>query len=159
MKIVTELTIEKNANVVWQVMGNQFDQIHIWASFFKDSKPSGEKKFNEIAFSARETIVEGGENTHSLDVFDAKNHTLSYTVTGGAPPFAVKAQAEWALEITNGDSCTASITVNMELKDMIPEEKAAEIQLWLSKSSGEMLEELKHYVETGNLHSRKTNAQ
>ena len=42
MEIITKLTIEKNANDVWQVMGNQFDQIHIWASFFKDSNPSGE---------------------------------------------------------------------------------------------------------------------
>ena len=157
MEIITKLTIEKNANDVWQVMGNQFDQIHIWASFFKDSKASGEKKFDEIDFSARETIVEGGENTHSLDVFDSKNHTLSYTVTAGAPPFADKAQAEWVLESTNEVSCTAIITVNMELKEMIPEEKAAEVKHWLSMSSKEMLEELKHYLETGKLHSRKVN--
>jgi hypothetical protein len=158
MEIITKLTIEKNTNEVWQIMGNQFDQIHIWASFFKDSKPSGKKKFNEIDFSARETVVEGGENTHSLDVFDSKNHTLSYTVTAGAPPFADKAQAEWALESTNEDSCTASITVNMELKEMVPEEKAAEVKHWLSKSSNEMLEEMKHFIETGNLHPRKLNA-
>jgi hypothetical protein len=157
MEIITKLTIEKNANDVWQVMGNQFDQIHIWASFFKDSNPSGEKKFNEIDFSARETVVEGGENTHSLDVFDSKNHILSYTVTAGAPPFADKAQAEWTLESVNEDSCTASITVNMELKDMIPEEKAAEVKGWLSKSSEGMLEELKYYLETGKLHPRKAN--
>jgi len=157
MEIITKLTIEKNANDVWQVMGNQFDQIHIWASFFKDSKPSGEKKFNEIDFSARETVVEGGENSHSLDVFDSKNYILSYTVTVGAPPFADKAQAQWALESTNEHSCTASITVNMELKDMIPEEKAAEVKGWLSKSSEGMLEELKYYLETGKLHPRKAN--
>lgn len=155
MKIRTEITIEKKANEIWEVMGNQFDQIHIWASFFKDSKPSGEKKFSEIDYSARETVVEKGENTHSLDVFDSENHLLSYTVTAGAPPFAEKAEAQWSLESRNDQSCTVSINVNMELKDMIPEEKATEVKGWLAKSSEEMLEELKFYIETGNLHPRK----
>jgi hypothetical protein len=158
MRTIAKLTIEKNINDVWQVMGNQFDQIHIWASFFKDSKPSGEKRFNEIDFSARETVIEEGKNTHSLDVFDSKNYMLSYTVTAGAPPFADKAQAEWAIKSTNEDSCTASITVNMELKEMVPEEKAAEVKHWLDKSGNEMLEELKYYIETGSLHPRKLSA-
>lgn len=158
MKIRTELIIEQNANNVWQVMGIQFDEIHVWASFFKDSKPSGENKFEGIDFSARDTIVEGGTNTHSLDLFDSENFILSYTVTEGAPPFANKAGAEWALEIIDEHTSKASITVNIDLKDGIPEEKVSEVKNWLNKSSNDMLEDLKHYVETGTLHPRKQNA-
>ncbi|MFT4805960.1 MAG: hypothetical protein ACI9YE_003190 [Psychroserpens sp.] len=158
MKIRTELIIEKNANEVWHVMGIQFDEIHIWASFFKDSKPSGEKKFDGIDFSARDTIVEGGTNTHSLDLFDSDNFILSYTVTEGAPSFANKAGAEWALEIIDEHTSKASITVNLDLKDAIPEKKVSEVKSWLNESSNDMLEDLKHYVETGNSHPRKQNA-
>jgi hypothetical protein len=158
MNIRTEVIIEKNANDVWQVMGIQFDEIHVWASFFKGSKPSGENKFAGINFSARDTIVEGGTNTHSLDLFDAENFILSYTVTAGAPPFTNQAGAEWALEIIDEHTSKASITVNMELKDGIPEKKVSEVKSWLNKSSNDMLEDLKHYVETGNLHPRKQNA-
>lgn len=157
MKVKNEITIEKNAEEVWAIMGKQFDQIHIWASFFKSSKPTGESKFEGINFSARDTVVESGENTHSLDVFDSKNYVLSYTVTAGAPPFADKAEAEWALEVINDKSCKASISVNMELKDKLPSEKVAEVNRWLSKSADSMLEELKHFIETGNLHPRKLN--
>jgi hypothetical protein len=158
MKIRTEVIIEKNANDIWQVMGMQFDKIHVWASFFKDSKPRGENKFDGINFSARDTVVEGGTNTHSLDLFDSENFVLSYTVTAGRPPFATKAGAEWALEIIDGNTSKASITVYTELKDAIPEQKVSEVKFWLSKSSHEMLEDLKHYVETGNLHPRKENS-
>jgi hypothetical protein len=65
---------------------------------------------------ARDTVVEGGTNTHSLDLFDSKNLVLSYTVTAGTPPFAHKAGAEWALEIIDENTSKASITVNMDLK-------------------------------------------
>ena len=159
MKVRNEIAIEKNVNDAWEVMGNGFAQIHVWASFFKDSKPTGESKFDGIDFSARNIVVEGGQNTHSLDVFDAVNHVLSYTVTSGAPPFADKAEAEWALEIIDESTCKASISVNMELKDIVPAEKAAEVSAWLNQSSANMLEEMKHYVETGNLHARKLGIQ
>ncbi len=158
MKIRNELLIERSADNVWKVMGKQFDRIHEWASFFKDSKPTGETKFDGIDFSARDTFVERGENTHTLDIFDSENHVLSYTVTAGAPPFAEKAEAQWALEIVTEKSCTASIEVNMVLKDMVPAEKAQEVKQWLSQSSEGMLEELKHFIETEELHPRKQNA-
>jgi hypothetical protein len=158
MNIRTEVIIEKNANDIWQVMGIQFDEIHVWASFFKDSKPAGENKFDGINFSARDTVVEGGTNTHSLDLFDSEKFTLSYTVTAGAPPFANKVGAAWALEIINDHKSKASITINLELKDGIPEEKVSEVKIWLHSSSNDMLEDLKHYVETGRLHPRKQNA-
>jgi hypothetical protein len=159
MKVSTEIVIEKSANDAWKLMGNGFAQIHVWASFFKDSKPSGDSKFDGIDFSARDTAVEGGANTHTLDVFDTENHVLSYTVTAGAPPFADKAEAQWALETISENSCKASIEVNMQLKDMVPTEKSTEVNMWLTKSSNEMLEEMKHYLETGNLHERKLQTQ
>jgi len=46
----------------------------------------------------------------------------------------------------------------MELKDAIPDKKVSEVKSWLNKSSNDMLEDLKHYIETGNLHPRKQNA-
>lgn len=128
MNIRTEIIIEKNATDIWQVMGIQFDKIHVWSSFFKDSKPSGKNKFDGINFSDRDTVVEGGTNTHSLNLFNSENFILSYTVTAGAPPFANKAGAEWALEIIDSNTSKASITVNMELKDAIPKKKVSEVK-------------------------------
>jgi hypothetical protein len=155
MIVRNEISINKDAREVWQVIGNQFADIHVWASFFKDSKPAGESKFPGINFSARDTVVENGENTHTLDVFDSENHILTYTVTAGAPPFANKAEATWALVKGNNKECRASIDVNMDLKEMVPAEKVAEVRQWLKFSADNMLGELKHYVETGELHPRK----
>jgi len=157
MEIKTHITINKSAIETWEVMGKQFANIHEWASFFISSKPSGESKFEGINYAARETVVLNGENTHTLDVFDNANHTLSYTVTAGAPPFADKASAEWSLESTGENTCQASITVFMELKEMVPAEKRTEVEMWLKKSSEEMLDDMKHYLETGNVHPRKAN--
>ncbi|MFT4603275.1 MAG: hypothetical protein ACI857_003463 [Arenicella sp.] len=157
MKIRTEIKIEKNPKATWEIIGNQFGDIAKWASFFKSSKATGENKFEGINFSARDSVIQGEENTHSLYIFDSQNYILAYTVTAGAPPFADLVKAQWALESSDENSCTASIEVNVDLKDMVPEEKATEVTMWLTKSGNEMLEELKYYTETGNLHQRKLN--
>ena len=41
---------------------------------------------------------------------------------------------------------------------MVPVEKTVEIEKSLSESANDMLEELKHYTETGNPHPRKLKA-
>jgi hypothetical protein len=157
MKIRNEIVVEISTEKAWEIMGTRFAQIHIWASFFTDSKPVGEKKFNEINFSGRDVVVQNGKNTHSLDIFDTDNYTLSYTVTAGAPPFADKAEAKWSLEVIDPNTCKAVIDVTMQLKEGIPGEKVTEVSQWLSQSSENMLEEFKYYLETGNLHPRKNN--
>ncbi len=157
MKVRNEITIEISAQKVWKVMGTRFDQIHVWSSFFIDSKPVEEKKFTEVNFSGRNVVVQNGKNTHSLDIFDTDNYTLSYTVTAGAPTFADKAEAKWSLKVIDPNTCKAVIDVTMQLKEGIPAKKVTEVSQWLGQSSKNMLEELKHYVETGNLHPRKNN--
>jgi hypothetical protein len=45
--------------------------------------------------------------------------------------------------------------VNIKLNDKVSAEKVTEVSMWLNQSSENMLEEMKCYVETGKLHSRK----
>lgn len=154
MKIKTEITIQKNAGEAWEVMGNQFAQIDQWASFFKSSVPAGEAKFPELDYSERISELPSGQATHSLDTFDAQRHELSYTVTAGATPFSKLTRAIWAVEPTE-NGCIASIEVIIEPKMELPEEKAKEVTLFLTNTGNEMLEDFKHYVETGQPHPRK----
>ena len=42
--IKKELVINKDINAVWEVMGTQYAQVHLWSTNFKDSKAGGNPK-------------------------------------------------------------------------------------------------------------------
>ena len=98
MKVTTEITIEKNISKVWEVMGNQFAEVHKWSSNFQDSKPGGSPLFEGLNYSTRETITERGKTVQALEAFDPASFSLSYRITEGAPEIAKEAYATWRLE-------------------------------------------------------------
>ena len=57
MNVKAELTIEKNIGEVWEIMGNQFADVHKWSSNFKESKPGGPQKFEGINYSLEKQLL------------------------------------------------------------------------------------------------------
>ena len=92
-----EVLIKKNIDEVWQVLGNQFTEAHIWSTNFKSSKPGGEPKLPGLTYLHRETMTEKGENFQELDEFDPVNHSLSYHVSRGVPGIAKSTLGKWSL--------------------------------------------------------------
>jgi Asp-tRNA(Asn)/Glu-tRNA(Gln) amidotransferase A subunit family amidase len=157
MKVIKEVIIEKNIQDVWEVMGNQFGQVHLWSSNFLESKPEGESKFEGLAYSSRKTLTERGETIQELDVFDANKYSLSYYITKGAPEFAEQTGAVWSLSSEGLNTTKATFEFSMVAKAMVNEEMASKIEMGLTRSASEMAEELKYYLENGQPHSRKLN--
>ena len=114
-----QLIIEKNVEDVWEVMGNQFAQVHLWSTNFKDSKPSGRSKFSGIDYSERITETNRGETIQELDSFDSTTHTLAYHISKGAPSIANHASAVWSLKNNAANKTTVIIEFNMETKGFI----------------------------------------
>jgi uncharacterized protein YndB with AHSA1/START domain len=157
MKVIKEVIIEKNIQDVWEVMGNQFGQVHLWSSNFLESKPEGESKFEGLAYSIRNTLTERGETIQELDVFDTTNYSLSYHITKGAPEVAEQTSAVWFLSSEDDNTTKATFEFSMVPKAMVNEEMASKIEMGLTHSASEMAEELKYYLENGQPHSRKSN--
>ncbi|MFT5822038.1 MAG: hypothetical protein ACI8ZM_003294 [Crocinitomix sp.] len=149
MKIKVELTIKKNIQEVWEVMGNQYGYADKWSSNFKTSKPGGEAKFNGLDYSLRDTTTDRGNTIQELTAFDPSNYTLSYIITKGAPEIAKMAGAEWSL-LNEGENLTmVSMDFIMEPKMPINAEMETKIKMGLTASVKELAEELKFYLETG----------
>ena len=125
MNIKVDLIIEKPIADVWEVMGNQFGQAHLWSTNFKTSKPRGEAKFAGLDYSLRDTTTDRGNTIQELTAFDAQNYSFSYEITAGAPPIAQSAGATWYL-VKEGESTTQVVMdFFMEPKSPLPEEMEA----------------------------------
>ena len=95
MNITVKVEIEKTAEEVWEVMGNQFGYADRWSSNFITSKPGGEAKFKGLDYSHRDTTTERGNTIQVLTAFDPTNHSLSYEITQGAPEIAKSAKSKF----------------------------------------------------------------
>ena len=154
-----EITINKNVSDVWEVMGNQFAQVHLWSTNFKDSKPGGNSKFAGIDYSERITVTARGETIQELDSFDAATHALTYHITKGAPSIAKHASAAWSLKENKGNKTTAIIAFKLETKGFLGLLMTPLIKKGLGKATLEIAEELKYYVENGSPHPRKVKSK
>ena len=155
MKVTNEAIIEKSIEDVWEVMGNQFGQVHLWSSNFLESRPGGESKFQGLDYSTRQTLTERGETIQELDEFNATNQSLSYHITKGAPEVVEKASAVWSLSSQETNTTKVTFEFSMEIKDLVNKEMASKIKAGLLHASTEMAEELKYYMENGVPHTRK----
>ena len=151
MEIKVQVTINRSISEVWEVMGNQFGHAHLWSSNFKTSKPGGEKKFDGLDYSHRDTTTPNGNTIQELTAFDATDHSLSYEITAGKPELAKFVSSHWYLKETKEGTIAYMNSVmvpNMEL----PAEMEAKIQMGLTASFNQLANELKYYVENGKAH-------
>lgn len=154
-----ELVINKKVEEVWEVMGNQFAQVHLWSTNFKDSKPGGSSKFSGLDYSERVTLTDRGETIQELDSFDATTHALSYHITKGAPGIAKHASAIWSLNSDEANKTTVVLEFNMETKGFLGFLMTPMIKMGMGKSATEIAEDLKYYVENGKPHPRKVESK
>jgi hypothetical protein len=150
-----ELSIDKNVEEVWEIMGNQFAQVHLWSTNFKDSKPGGIAKFQGIDYSERITITERGETIQALDAFDTTTHSLAYHISKGAPVIAKRASAVWSLTSEGPNKTTVVLAFDMETKGFLGFLMTPLIKKGMEKAALEIAEDLKHYVENGTPSPRK----
>lgn len=152
MKIKVEQTINKNSQEVWEVMGNEFGNAHLWSSNFKTSKPGGEAKFAGLAYSLRDTTTERGNTIQELTAFDASELTLTYKITTGAPEIAKSAGATWSLSAKSKNLTVLSMDFFLEPKMALNPEMKSKLEMGLTASVKELAEELKYYLENGEPH-------
>ena len=155
INIKRELIINKNIEEVWNVMGLQFGEVHIWSTNFKTSKPGGMSKFPELDYSERITTTDRGETIQVLDSFDSSNYKLTYHITKGAPPIAKHASAVWSLVHEGNDKTKVIIEFNLITKGIMGFLMTPLIKIGIGKSAVEITEDLKYYLENGKPHPIK----
>jgi hypothetical protein len=150
-----ELVINEDINAVWEVMGTQYTQVHLWSTNFKDSKAGGTPKLQGMDYLHRITQTSRGETIQELDAFDSGNYTLTYHISKGLPEIAKSAIGIWSLALVESSKTKVILEFEMETNGFKGRMLSSIIKLKLGKSAMEIAEELKFYVENGEPHPRK----
>ncbi|MEM9192410.1 MAG: SRPBCC family protein [Myxococcota bacterium] len=159
MRILTEIHVDATPDACWEVLGCQFGDIAGWAAAILKSKVDREPEVG----AKRECTVRGlggfGDmNLHEeLIEYDEASRRLAYRVNSGLPKMIVAAENHW--EVRENSDGTSTITSRAELRVawymaiMTPMMKVQ-----MGRDIACVGEELKHRIERGVVHPRKSSA-
>jgi uncharacterized membrane protein len=155
MQIITETVIEKPAAAVWDIVGNRFGQAYEWASLLNHSTGHGAPLSGQVC-EARTCDVKGmGNIKERLVEFDPERHVLRYEVTKGFPFFVRRGVNHWQISGLGATRCRVTTTASLTTKGIVGFMMAPMMRMQMSRMLRSMLEDLKHYAETGQPHPRK----
>lgn len=157
MRIETEIVVNKSAQSLWEVVGEQFGSTHIWASGLTHSEGSG-RKLSEQVCESRTCDIKGMGRIHEklLD-FDPKRLTLKYEVVEGFPFFVERGVNRWTLT-QEGNATRVHSLAEITTKGLVGAVMAPMMKMQMTGLMRRFLEDLKHYAETGKPHPRKLKA-
>ncbi|MEM9074040.1 MAG: SRPBCC family protein, partial [Myxococcota bacterium] len=156
------IEIQAPIDKVWSVAANQFDEIGVWASMVSHSKAlplDGASPASELGYAGRVCATKQGETVEKIVAFDANSHTFTYEITGDAMPgFVKRATNTWQVTPIDGARSQLTMTVNMETGGFVGALMSPMMAMGMGKVLRTNLEEIKHFIETGQQHARKKKA-
>jgi len=156
MIVARELEMDVPADRVWKVLAQDFAKISEWYSGVPHSQPKTDADVPQGAdVGGRICKVPGlGEIHEKFTNYDTAKKHFAYDVFG--MPFFVKAaRSVYDVETLEGGKSKVSLQAITEFKPVIGWLMVLPLKLQLNKLMGQLLEELKHYVEKGEIHPRK----
>lgn len=159
MVIRRKLSINKPISECWEILGNQYTQIHKWASSVNHSEGDNIQGLNGAACDIRGCNVEGmGNISEKLLEFDPENHFLAYEIITGLPGIMKLGKNSWKLTSKNAQETEIAMKANVEPKGIIGNLMKPMIKLQFNKMAKTLVEDFKYYVENNQPHPRKLKA-
>ncbi|MEM9194295.1 MAG: SRPBCC family protein [Myxococcota bacterium] len=160
MKRAESIEILASPEKVWSVAAGQFDRIGEWSSGVRSSRPlpleSEPNPGSSLGLAGRVCDTPQGETIEKFVAFDDGQRTFTYEVSGKAmPSFVKRATNTWVLKGLGPDRTQLTMTVEMETGGFVGAIMKPMMSMGMGKVLRTNLEDLKHFVETGELHQRK----
>lgn len=150
MKNIRSLVIEASLERVWEVAANQFGDIGQWSASVRASRSVADGRICSTSF---------GETLEALTSQDAEHHRFTYVIEGaGMPGFIERATNTWSLEPLSSTTTRLTMTAETTMPWWATLLFGLPMSLFGARLLGANLEELKHYIETGQPHPRKLRA-
>ena len=150
MKSRFEIVMAIPAELAWVAAGEKFGETGQWTSFLDSSHMEGAVEVGgyRVCIDGKKTLTE------QLTKFDPVNMVLEYELTGGRPPILKSAKNHWFVESLGPNRSKLVMIPTMEFKwwaVFLKPVLLLSIRVILPK----VLEEFKHWAETGEAHPRK----
>ena len=160
MKKSESIEIRANADKVWSVAAKEFEHIHIWASNVSESEALPRQPAQELAeppeCGGRVCKTPQGKTVETLTEYSDTDRSLTYEITGDAMPgFVQHATNTWTVKSLGEGRAQLTMSVAMTTAGVMGFVMRPLMKVGMGKLLRTNLEELKHYIETGQQHARK----
>ena len=154
MIIEKEITINKNIDNAWKVLGIEFADAHKWASAINHSEGSG-GEFQGASCSERGCSTTMGGLKEKLTKFSNEDYSLSYQVYDGMPSMVKYAENNWKLTSLGTNKSKLQMRMDLKVGGIMGTIMQPMMKMQMTKMGSQLLEEFKFYVENGTPHPRK----
>jgi len=162
---VTALTqhvvIDASADAVWEVVAGRFDRIGEWATAIPASRfAPADPAVVDLTAPVTARVCETGLRalprvTETIVGFDVASRTLTYQATQGMPAFVTTARNTWTVTALGARQCRVDIAAEFATRGLLGRLARSVILARVLRDGRHLLEDLKHYVETGMPSPRK----
>ena len=162
MRIQKEITINAPIDQVWQAVGPEFAECSKWGSVLATSEPTAGNGPNGAPCSGRVCQTNNGMGgfTETLTHYNEDKKQLAYTAQGDKMPGFVKnLRNAWKLVPVGASQTKIMTNLTADIGFPFSFLMGPMMKMQMSKMLVMGLEELKYYVENGEPHPRKTEAE
>ncbi len=160
MKVRQSIQINAPASVVWHLVAHEFDEVGKWSNDVTYSKKTTHHAIPEGAeVGGRVCTSKYGDITEAFIHYDEAGMTFTYDAEGGAVPFFIRRTTNtWKVEAKGEQACIVSFQPEVDFIPVIGIIVHFPMQIFMRNVLQKTLEELKYYVETGEVYTRKEQA-
>ena len=158
MELARSTTLNATLDQAWEVLGHQFTTIYHWASAVNHAEGHGNGQ-QQAPCDERSCSTTMGQLREKLVTFDPINYRLSYTAFEGLPFLFREGTNHWSLtDLGNGNIKVQSHVVFVWRSPLFRLMQPL-LKIKMSQFVNVLLDDFKHYVETGRPHARKLQLQ
>jgi len=153
MEVKRKITVNASADRLWEILGTDYDKVGEWTSEVPSSSPNPDLPVGQ----GRVCSTDGfGDAKETITQFDEKRRELAYVAEIEKMPFFVKEMGNhWRVEPKGGNRSIVHMHLQGKLMPVFKQLMSGTMAKQMAKSADVILEELKYYAETGNVHPRK----
>ena len=154
MEIKKQITVNAPFETVWKILFDDFDRVGEWTTAVNNSVPNPDAK--PVAgedLGGRICESPFGRTVENFIDFDERNNRFTYEVASGLPFFVKHGQNTWQVT-RKGDRSIVDMHMKMDLNLFPGKLMQPMMRRQMNNIVDDLLEELQHYAETGNIHPR-----
>lgn len=152
MNVKHQITVNASAERLWEILVEDYDQISGWASAVLESGPNPQVPVGD----GRVCLTTVGRNTEVIKHKNKSEHTFTYIATPERQPFFLNGiENTFTLKSIGDNQTTVGMNAHVKLSGIVGSVMAPLMKRRMLKGFGGILEELKHYAETDEVHARK----
>jgi len=155
MYVTEQVTINAPAAQVWHVLAENYATVGAWASAIAHSTVNDDVADGAVG---RVCHTDFGQLKETVTQFDEHTGTFAYHADG-MPFFVREAGNTWTVRPHSADTTVVDMRLEMTFMPIIGRLMQPIMRRQMQHTARDFVEELKHYVETGQIHPRKLAAQ